>query len=1053
MEETLRSLQNEENRIVGSTNVAVRFVSEGLSGANFKRDVYHLVINDARKKLSDAREALARGDQKSALRFLQTADERIRQADSFWNQYVGTSLKGSKRAVAGLATVAVGATVAATGGFGALALGAAAAAGLAAGGIAYLKLLDEDEISTASMHRLSKTVDEPDVSTTQPEEVKTQLPRSKYELINEAKERLTKWSECKRNSSKSCDLPSDIGSFLIESETVGSGERIDADLYTAMQEKWGETARTVSEAAKGEEGNESVQSLMDALHDKYLKFYVKKNALLSNFIKSAGGNCVAETQLILSSMAATGIRLKSSQTFGVQVFKDHVQAVIYDRETGEIWDLLNDIRTREINAPIYDPHLLYYSYLNNQGTTSPVKYEELLIARSNKQKSDFPILHVLDLSGLGFQNLRFPGGSGFYNTAPIPERAILSRHNSHSTNSATFKMTDQIHHSPDKLCIKHSLTAISFEDLFEKDRKHWESALPDGMNFTQDSTIWPGPIFRTAEDARHFNSLPTVEAKTGLLFQLVNQSIAARLDTPRIKRAFEIASDPNTARKYSAKEIRETALAGMHVFVIASTATGVIGRFPFVSKKSESLIYRQVLSQNITLSILQNKLSNLLKRIENRPLEFLQLMNEFPHDKRKAFFDFVRYYITERQGQEWTHLPAVFNALANRQLVGVGTQSGRVQATYVKIDLNISDLERKQDTEPKTHPKGAVAGPIEQPRQKGPENKRSDTFADDSDAVVRISAECMIDLIFEYGDADWVSNRVWEGKPSVCGRWSPGLSNEFMRLNKDGRYDNAFLQNYGIIASQYPDELKKKNHDAHNCPTPEQTFDDQSGAPCKIPEDIKQIRDDINRRKGHLADNNVINELMNRLEFDDLIKELGGNENALRILDNIIKSNPANKAAHLNRGSIFFERGEYKKAFKANNRAVELNPKNAHARTARGAALGALKQYKDALRDFDKAIELDPNYAPAHAMRGLSLYFTGHCQEALKAINHAIQLDPKLPKAHKYQAIVLEYFERYDEALKAYDRAIQLNSNYETAIERRDKLLEKLKALNTLTSQ
>lgn len=73
----------------------------------------------------------------------------------------------------------------------------------------------------------------------------------------------------------------------------------------------------------------------------------------------------------------------------------------------------------------------------------------------------------------------------------------------------------------------------------------------------------------------------------------------------------------------------------------------------------------------------------------------------------------------------------------------------------------------------------------------------------------------------------------------------------------------------------------------------------------------------------------------------------------------IIQYDPSNGMAYYNRGSIYSNWGEYKKALADFNDALIILPQYAGLYNNRGLVYTRLNRNEDALRDFDKAIELE----------------------------------------------------------------------------------------------
>ncbi|MBC8228037.1 tetratricopeptide repeat protein, partial [bacterium] len=79
-----------------------------------------------------------------------------------------------------------------------------------------------------------------------------------------------------------------------------------------------------------------------------------------------------------------------------------------------------------------------------------------------------------------------------------------------------------------------------------------------------------------------------------------------------------------------------------------------------------------------------------------------------------------------------------------------------------------------------------------------------------------------------------------------------------------------------------------------------------------------------------------------------------------------------NADAYLNRGTAWFDKGDYDRAISDLNKAIEINPKLAEAYLNRGVAWGNKGDYDRSISDCNKAIEVNPKYALAYYNRGLA---------------------------------------------------------------------------------
>jgi tetratricopeptide (TPR) repeat protein len=125
----------------------------------------------------------------------------------------------------------------------------------------------------------------------------------------------------------------------------------------------------------------------------------------------------------------------------------------------------------------------------------------------------------------------------------------------------------------------------------------------------------------------------------------------------------------------------------------------------------------------------------------------------------------------------------------------------------------------------------------------------------------------------------------------------------------------------------------------------------------------------------------------------------GNRQEAVRVLDQVIKANPRNGDARLLLGSILAEEGKSAEAIRHIEEAVRLMPQSPMAQNALGEALDTIGDSSRARRAFEKAVALDPRFAQAHANLGRVLIQTGNSAGAAEHLDRAIALAGQTPDA------------------------------------------------------
>ena len=106
------------------------------------------------------------------------------------------------------------------------------------------------------------------------------------------------------------------------------------------------------------------------------------------------------------------------------------------------------------------------------------------------------------------------------------------------------------------------------------------------------------------------------------------------------------------------------------------------------------------------------------------------------------------------------------------------------------------------------------------------------------------------------------------------------------------------------------------------------------------------------------ADDDVIEEL--HKESADFVSKSQFNE-AIGVFDQILKIDPNNLKALINRSAVLIEIGQNEKAIYDTNRILTIDPNNVKALANKGTALANIGFNYDAIANFEKAIEIDPN--------------------------------------------------------------------------------------------
>ncbi len=162
----------------------------------------------------------------------------------------------------------------------------------------------------------------------------------------------------------------------------------------------------------------------------------------------------------------------------------------------------------------------------------------------------------------------------------------------------------------------------------------------------------------------------------------------------------------------------------------------------------------------------------------------------------------------------------------------------------------------------------------------------------------------------------------------------------------------------------------------------------------------------------------------------------GDRPQAIRLLYEIVKANPANADARLLLGSILQEEGDSAGSIAQLTEAVKLRPGSAEAQNALGEAFNASGDGKTARGPFERAVALDPNLAPAQQNLGLVLLDAEEFEEAGRHLDRALDLLGRTPDAaypHYLRAKVYSGENEVHQAVTHLEAAVALRPDFAEA--------------------
>ncbi len=146
---------------------------------------------------------------------------------------------------------------------------------------------------------------------------------------------------------------------------------------------------------------------------------------------------------------------------------------------------------------------------------------------------------------------------------------------------------------------------------------------------------------------------------------------------------------------------------------------------------------------------------------------------------------------------------------------------------------------------------------------------------------------------------------------------------------------------------------------------------------------------------------------------------------------------------HLDIGNQYMNQGDYDLAIAEFNEMMKINPDEPTAYINRGAAYFKKQQMDLAIADFNKAIQLNPTFALTYRDRGIAYYYQGDFDAALADMEKAIQLDPRVAQSYLGRGRIYIKKGMIEKAVADFNKTLEL-SNDPTVRQQAEKLLTDL---------
>lgn len=153
----------------------------------------------------------------------------------------------------------------------------------------------------------------------------------------------------------------------------------------------------------------------------------------------------------------------------------------------------------------------------------------------------------------------------------------------------------------------------------------------------------------------------------------------------------------------------------------------------------------------------------------------------------------------------------------------------------------------------------------------------------------------------------------------------------------------------------------------------------------------------------------------------------GDLEGAIDSYSKSLELDPTYYQANINRGNVYIEKKEYKKALADFNTALKFGD-IAFAYSGRGEAYYGLEQYSKAIPDFKMALSLYPGNAFYYCMLSLSYFEIGEYQNSLDAGLTSNEINPSCGGQKLYETEARSYYAlgNYEQALVYINKALSM---------------------------
>ncbi len=223
----------------------------------------------------------------------------------------------------------------------------------------------------------------------------------------------------------------------------------------------------------------------------------------------------------------------------------------------------------------------------------------------------------------------------------------------------------------------------------------------------------------------------------------------------------------------------------------------------------------------------------------------------------------------------------------------------------------------------------------------------------------------------------------------------------------------------------------------------------------------EEALESINRRIAFFENIGIPDDPKILLSKAKLLDEKEMYDEAIELLEKLIKLDPKNSNGYWQLGWEFGKKGNHEKSIENYNKCIALEPNSASAHNNMGVEFNRLEKYTEALKAYEKALSIEKGKALYHSNKANVLNKLGKPDDSIATYKNAITLLPNEESLYIGVLNILKKLERFDDMFEYYDLAIKnikekgqdYNFDKASLLAQRDKADDAIQILTNLAEQ